>query len=95
MSSTDLGYDATRCPALTYGMLLRTCYAVSDTELAYAATRGTLNVALSTQLLPKSAIFLHVCYAVSGTDTAKSAIFLHVCYAVSGTDTATCATTYN
>eukprot|EP00961_Rhodomonas_salina_P301241 3940384-Rhodomonas_salina.2 len=76
----DRGDRGTTCEpgwGMSYAIFLRTCYAVSGTDVAYASKFSTD--------LAYGAIFLCTRYAVSGTDLAYGALFLLTCHAVSGT----------
>eukprot|EP00961_Rhodomonas_salina_P301477 3940481-Rhodomonas_salina.9 len=69
-----------------YAILLRACYAMSGTVIAYAAPTSVLcdvrtDIAYGT-----------VCLRVSGTDLEYDRIPLCACYAMSGTDLAYDAT---
>eukprot|EP00961_Rhodomonas_salina_P249754 3375935-Rhodomonas_salina.5 len=77
MSGTDKAY------AVCLRYQLTVCYAMSGTDIAYAATSADQ---CAEQV--KSAICLRACYATSSTDIAYAAICLRACYAVSVTDLA-------
>eukprot|EP00961_Rhodomonas_salina_P264946 3581658-Rhodomonas_salina.2 len=63
-------------------MSLRTCYAMSGTDLAYAATGLRAPYAVCGTDLGHAAIGLRPCYAMASTDTLLSA------YAMPGTERA-------
>eukprot|EP00961_Rhodomonas_salina_P140027 1884224-Rhodomonas_salina.1 len=83
-----------------YGILLRTCYAMSTTDIAYVATSLRACYANWTDqyadpvanALTATGIPLCACYAMPGTGLADAAMHLRTCYAMSGTDLAYAAT---
>eukprot|EP00961_Rhodomonas_salina_P247068 3338324-Rhodomonas_salina.2 len=64
------------CPVLTYCMVLHYCYAVSGTDLGYAATRQSSSYGMCTATSHSLLKVGHSVqrYAVSGTDTAYGAV---------------------
>eukprot|EP00961_Rhodomonas_salina_P061242 822243-Rhodomonas_salina.1 len=76
--------DGATCTKASTGSLLRVLYAMSGTEIGYAATR------LNPKCLESAArlgISLRFCDAMSGTDVAYG-VSLRARYAMSGTDAA-------
>eukprot|EP00961_Rhodomonas_salina_P036380 488954-Rhodomonas_salina.2 len=105
LAGSTLPYPATPCPVLTYSTLLRTPYAMSRTDTAYAATGAATRVGEGQEYQgrrSRPAIPLRAPYAMSGTvlaygatrDLAFGGISLRACYAVSGTDIAYAAICY-
>eukprot|EP00961_Rhodomonas_salina_P154125 2076101-Rhodomonas_salina.1 len=89
MSGTELAYGATRACATAYGRsgrLLRPCYGMSGTDIAYGCYQSW---AMPGTDIASAAIAIRPCYAVSGTEIGYAAT---VCYAVSGTDIGYAAT---
>eukprot|EP00961_Rhodomonas_salina_P132036 1777522-Rhodomonas_salina.1 len=93
MPGTDLGYAATRrsplVPNAPTGVhsanSLRACYAMSGTDLGYAAIGLRACYAMSGTDLAYATIGLCVCYAMSGTDLAYAAPASTIVSATRGT----------
>eukprot|EP00961_Rhodomonas_salina_P243854 3295132-Rhodomonas_salina.4 len=112
MSSTDLVYDPTASlraegqywRSLQHrglGRVLRNPYAMSSTDVGYAAMETDTGVRVLFAEHRGCAISLRACYSMSGTDLAYAAIRLRdvhypptPCSAMSGTDLAYGATSY-
>eukprot|EP00961_Rhodomonas_salina_P098923 1330754-Rhodomonas_salina.3 len=99
MSGTDIAYGSTMsgtdivhaCAMSSTDEAGSSCYAMSSTDLAYAATR-LARALRSCQVA--SPISLQTSYALSGTVTAYGPICPRARYAMPGTDLAYCATIY-
>eukprot|EP00961_Rhodomonas_salina_P061048 819818-Rhodomonas_salina.3 len=75
---------ATRCPVLTYAMLLHSFYWMSGADITYAAARLLRGVRIR-ESGAGTPLSLHACYAMSGTDIAYRAICPCACYVMSST----------
>eukprot|EP00961_Rhodomonas_salina_P140102 1885436-Rhodomonas_salina.2 len=92
MSGAEREYGAYAATRLLDGrragaIRLPTCYAMSGTDVAYAAMSLRACYAMSSADTASGPMSLRSCYAVSGSDLAYAAICsLRACYAISGTD---------